>query len=98
MVSMVGTTKVSAQGDNSNALQISMGILALTSNFVNASSPRASMKKGGWSCPPRDFVKLNVDASFDHDLLRGTMGAVLRDEKVGLSQEGTGRLTIAQMC
>ena len=64
-----------------NALQISMGILALTSNFVNASSPKATMKKGGWSCPPRGFVKLNVDASFDHDLLRGTMGTVLRDEK-----------------
>ena len=29
-----------------NALQISVGILALTSNFVNASSPKASMKKG----------------------------------------------------
>ncbi|XP_073363270.1 uncharacterized protein [Aegilops tauschii subsp. strangulata] len=27
------------------------------------------------------FVKLNVDASFDHDLLRGTTGAVLRDDK-----------------
>ena len=29
----------------------------------------------------RVFVKLNVDASFDHDLLRGTTGAVLRDDK-----------------
>ena len=75
-----------------------MGILALTSNFVNASSPKASMKKGGWSCPPRGFVKLNIDASSDHDLIRGTMGAVLRDEKVGLSREGTRRLTIVHMC
>ena len=27
------------------------------------------------------FVKLNVDAIFDHDLLRGTAGAILRDDK-----------------
>ena len=64
-----------------NATQISMGIIALTYNFVNASSSKASMKTGGWKCPPRGFVKLNVDASFDHDLLEGTMGAVLRDDK-----------------
>ncbi|KAI4965825.1 hypothetical protein ZWY2020_048079 [Hordeum vulgare] len=61
--------------------QISMGILALTSNYVNASSTKASMRHGGWSCPPRGFVKLNVDASFEHDNLKGMMGAVLRDDK-----------------
>ena len=27
------------------------------------------------------FVKLNVDASFDHGLLKGTAGVVLRDDK-----------------
>ena len=27
------------------------------------------------------WVLLNVDASFDHDLLRGTAGAMLRDDK-----------------
>lgn len=64
-----------------NAQQISMGIRALAANFVNASSPKASMKRGGWSNPPTGFVKLNVDASFDHDLLRGTIGPVLRDDK-----------------
>ena len=58
-----------------------MGILALTNFFVNASSPEASMKKVVWSCPPRGFVKLNVDASFDHDLLRCSMGTILRDDK-----------------
>ena len=51
-----------------------MGIIALTYNFVNASSSKASMKNGGWKCPPRGFVKLNVDASFDHDLLEGMIG------------------------
>ena len=51
--------------------------LALTKKIVNALSPKASIKMESWSCPPRGFVKLNVDASFDHDLLRGSMGAVL---------------------
>ena len=64
-----------------NANLIAMGIIALTSNFVNASSPKAAMKKGGWYCPPRGFVKLNVYASFDHDMLNCTMGAVLREHK-----------------
>ncbi|KAI4966590.1 hypothetical protein ZWY2020_038009 [Hordeum vulgare] len=60
---------------------ISMGILALTTIFVNVSSPKASMRREVWSYPPRGFVELNVDASFDHDLLRGTTGTVLRDGK-----------------
>ena len=64
-----------------NATQISLGIIALTYNFVNASSSKASMKKGGWHCPPRGFMKLNVDACFNQDMLKGTMGAVLRDDK-----------------
>ncbi|EMS53087.1 Cytochrome P450 86B1 [Triticum urartu] len=68
-----------------------MGIIALTYNFVNASSSKASMKKGGWKCPPRGFVKLNVDASFDLDLLKGTMGAVLRDDKGRFIAGGNGK-------
>lgn len=75
-----------------NAQQISMGIRALTANFVNASSPKASMKRGGWSSPPTGFVKLNVDASFDHDLLRGTIGAVLRDDKGRFIGGGNGKI------
>ena len=73
-----------------NATQISMGIIALTYNFVNASSSKASMKKGGWHCPPRGFVKLNVDASFEQDMLKGTMGAVLRDDKGRFIAGGNG--------
>jgi hypothetical protein len=49
------------------------------------------MKRGGWSGPPVGFFKLNVDASFDHDLLRGMMGAVLRDDKGRFITEGMGR-------
>lgn len=48
-----------------DASQIIMAIQALMANFVVASSPKASRKNGGWSGPPTDFVKLNVDASFD---------------------------------
>ncbi|XBJ13296.1 hypothetical protein VPH35_017677 [Triticum aestivum] len=69
-----------------------MGIIALTYNFVNASSSKASMKKGGWHCPPRGFVKLNVDASFDQDMLKGTMGAVLRDDKGRFIAGGNGKI------
>ena len=73
-----------------NAQHISMGIRALTANFVNASSPKTSMKRGGWSSPPTGFVKLNIDASFDHDLLRGTIGAVLSDDKGRFIRGGNG--------
>ena len=75
-----------------NALRISMGVLALTTNFVNASSPKATIKKEGWSYPLRGFVKLNIDASFDHDMLRGTMGAVLRDDKGRFIARGNGKI------
>lgn len=69
-----------------------MGICAITTNYVNAHSPNASSKTGGWSIPPMGFVKLNVDASFDHDLLRGTVGTVLRDDKGRFIAGGTGGL------
>ena len=75
-----------------DAKQISMGIQALTTNYVVASSPRASMKRGGWIRPPVGFVKLNVDASFDHDLLKGTAGAVLRNDKGNFIAGGTWKI------
>ena len=37
-------------------------------------------------------MKLNVDASFDHDLLEGTMGAVLRDDKGRFIAGGNGKI------
>ena len=55
-----------------------MGARAITANYVNAHSPKATSKSGGWRRPHMGLVKLNVDASYDHDLLRGTAGAVLR--------------------
>ena len=67
-----------------------MGARAITTNYVIAQSPRATNKREGWTRPPRGFVKLNVDASFDQDMLRGTTGAVLRDDKGGFIWGGGG--------
>ena len=72
-----------------------MGILALTANFVTASSLKASMKRGVGLALEWAFVKLNVDASLDHGLLRGTMGAVLRDDKGKFIVGGMRRYTTA---
>ena len=58
-----------------------MGIRAITANYVNVCSPNATRRNGGWSRPPIGFVKLNVDASFDHDLFRGAADAVFTDDK-----------------
>ena len=37
-------------------------------------------------------MKLNVDASFDHDMLKGTTGAVLRDDKGRFIVGGNGKI------
>lgn len=57
-----------------DAFQINMGIHALTTNYAIASSPKATMKRGGWVRPPVVFVKLNVDVYFDQDFLRARRG------------------------
>jgi hypothetical protein len=36
------------------------------------------VKKGIWIKPPLEFVKINVDGSFDADDLRGTTRAIIR--------------------
>jgi hypothetical protein len=56
-----------------SASQISMGIRVLTI-FFSYCFLRATIKRGGWTRPPRGFVKLNVDACFDHDELRALFG------------------------
>ena len=38
------------------------------------------------------FVKLNVDASFDHDQLRGTADAIMRDDKGNFIVGGNWRI------
>lgn len=37
------------------------------------------MQTTAWNKPRVGYMKLNVDAGFDHDTLDGTVGAVLRD-------------------
>lgn len=60
-------------GENTQDInQITLGIRAFMTNCVVASSPKATMKRGGWTQQPLGLVKLNFDASFDHDMLSGS--------------------------
>jgi hypothetical protein len=45
--------------------QSAIAIGALYSNYTAANSARTKLRKAGWAKPLNDFVKLNVDASFD---------------------------------
>ena len=58
-----------------------MAIKVLSSNFRSAEVSHARLRKDRWAPPTGDCVKINVDASFDPDMLRGTTGAVIRDKK-----------------
>jgi hypothetical protein len=40
---------------------------------------KPKMRRNGWVKPLQTYVKVNVDASFDEDALRGTTGVVIRD-------------------
>jgi hypothetical protein len=51
----------------------------LYSSFYAANSPRAKPKREGWTKPLCDHLKINGDASFDADELKGATGAVIRD-------------------
>jgi ribonuclease HI len=61
--------------------QTAITIGVLYSNYVAAYSPKAKPRKATWEKPLQEFVKLNVDASFDMNELCGATGAVLRDSK-----------------
>ena len=78
---MVGQCKLVHEGKFKDACHTSMGVEAITDNFVNANSPNGTSKRGGWIKPSMCFVKLNVHAYFDHDQHRGTTGVVFRDDK-----------------
>lgn len=77
--------KLVHEGKVQYANQTSMGALAITANYVNAYSSKATSKTAGWSIPPRGFVKLNVDASFQMT-------------KAGSLSMETGGLIAVQMC
>ena len=53
----------------------------MAENFIAANSPRPRVCLGGWTRPRTGYVKLNVDAAFDWDLLQGAMGAIIRDDR-----------------
>ncbi|KAE8796077.1 hypothetical protein D1007_28934 [Hordeum vulgare] len=67
-------------GEHTNgASQIALSVRALAENFAAASDKSAEGKRNPWTRPPPGYTKLNVDASFDPDLLQGSVGAVLHD-------------------
>ncbi|KAE8810386.1 putative protease Do-like 14 [Hordeum vulgare] len=51
----------------------------MAANFVAVNSSKPKVRADGWKKRRKDYVKLNVDASFDQDSLEGTVGAVIRD-------------------
>lgn len=59
--------------------QSAFAIGSLAANFTAPSPSKAHLKKQGWTKPPTDWVKLNIDAGFDADSPRATMGAIIRD-------------------
>jgi ribonuclease HI len=70
-------------------------IEALHANFVAANSPNPRAKREGWLRPLQDYVKINVDASFDADTLKGTTGVVIRDSKGGFIAAANSKIEVA---
>jgi ribonuclease HI len=69
-----------------------IAIGALYSNFTAANSSKPKLRTMGWVKPLQNFVKVNVDASFDADDLRGATGAVIRDCHGAFLAASRGRL------
>uniref|UniRef100_M8AWD8 Uncharacterized protein n=1 Tax=Aegilops tauschii TaxID=37682 RepID=M8AWD8_AEGTA len=64
--------------------------VASNQGTISESQPQcAYLRNGGWSRPPKGFVKLNVDA---HGLLRGTIGVVIKDDKGKFIVEGNWKI------
>ena len=74
------------------ANQIATSVRVLTANYTSAAAPKAKRKTGGWELLPRGHVKLDVDASFDDDLLVGTAGAIIRDDKGNFISAGNWKI------
>jgi hypothetical protein len=45
---------------------------AVYANFFATNSLKPKAKRGGWTRPLQDHVKINVDGSFGQNMLRGT--------------------------
>jgi len=59
-----------------------LSIAALTKNYKLAMKKGAKVRKG-WQKPPEGMIMVNVDASFDDDVGRGSTGVVIRDHSRG---------------
>ena len=64
-----------------------MSIVVLSQNYINATKKEAREKEG-WKRPIEDFVKLNIDGSFNEEIGTGTTGAIIRDHTGGVVAMG----------
>ena len=55
-------------------------IAALALNYYRALKKNTVPRKQGWDAPKEGYVKLNVDASFSLETLKGSSGSVIRDD------------------
>ncbi|XP_014754122.1 uncharacterized protein LOC106866084 [Brachypodium distachyon] len=53
----------------------------MVQNYNVASSSKAEAKVDSWTKPLGDWMKINVDASFFEDGLRGSVGAIIRNSR-----------------
>lgn len=59
-----------------------VSIMVLTLNYMKAMKKQPQIKDG-WKKPREDYVKVNVDASFDENTGTGSTGVVIRDHTGG---------------
>ena len=64
-----------------------MSIVVLSQNYINATKKEAREKEG-WKRPIEDFVKLNIDGSFNEETGTGATGAIIRDHTGGVVAMG----------
>jgi hypothetical protein len=58
-----------------------MEISVLLSNYKVAYSSKPKVRMEGWEKPTKDIIKINVDAGFDVDTLKGSTSVVARNHK-----------------
>ena len=64
-----------------------MSIVVLSQNYVNATKKEAREKEG-LKRPIEDFVKLNIDGSFNEETGTGATGVIIRDHTSGVVAMG----------
>ena len=58
----------------------SLAVRGLAANFSIACSPNAKLRSGIWEKPSKGYMKLNIDAGFDQDILERSVGAIIHDQ------------------